>query len=205
MSNENKSLWTKLSDKGKEAFKFLQDEVKALKVEMNEVPTPVKMGELVLKDGTQIKYTGEKLDVGSEVIVVTPEGETPAPEGDHILEDGSVMTITVQDGKSVVAAIKPAEAPAEMETEVDRKVSERVTKIVEKFEAQFKAQDDLNKKQKIEIENLKLKLGKLSATVIKTNETLIEFAEIETADPIEKPVVDTTKMSKKEKLVNKLS
>lgn len=159
---------------------------KTLKTELAEVaPTiaPVKLGETTLQDGTVVKYTGEKLDVGSELILVTADGETPAPEGNLILADGSTVTVSIQDGKSVVSALVPVDPTAvseDMKQEVNKQVSERVTKIVEKFESQFAA-------QKIEIENLKLKLGKVSATVINNTDMLIAFSEVETSEPIESP------------------
>lgn len=206
MSIENKTLWSKLSDAAKAGYEVLKTEMAALKVEMNETPaTPVKMGESALQDGTVIKYTGDTLAEGSEIIVVAPDGsgEIPAPEGDHVLADGTIITVSIQDGKSIVSAVKPAEAQAEMEAETAKQISERVTKIVEKFEAQFKSQADENKKLKTELEVTKLKLAKVAGTVIKNSEMLIEFGQLETAEALEKPLVDTSKMSKKEKLIQK--
>lgn len=195
MSTGNKTVWGKLTDKAKEAYNLLKVEMEALKIEMAEVTptTPVKMGEANLQDGTVIKYTGDTLAEGSEIILVTPEGEIPAPEGDLILADGSICTISIQDGKSIVTAVKPAEAPAEMNAETAKQVSERVTKIVEKFEAQFKTQEDLIKSQSIQIENLKLKLGKVAGSVIKNTEMLIEFGALPTTEPIEKPLTSEKK------------
>jgi hypothetical protein len=206
MSNDKKSLFSKLSpDMQKKINDFLPTWA-ALKVEMAEVtPTPVKMGEMKLQDGTMIKYTGDSLAEGSEIIIVTNEGEVPAPEGDHMLEDGSVLTVSIQDGKSIATALKPAEQKEEMSTEAEKKVAERVTKIVEKFfEAQFKAQEKLIKDQATQIENLKLKLGKVSAKVIENTDMLIAFGEIPMEDPIEIPIASTKKENKKDKLVNKL-
>jgi hypothetical protein len=79
----------------------------------------VKDGELVavkeifldakLADGTQIKVEGDSLVEGAKVVVVTEQGEVPAPDGVHELEDGSkVQTI---DG--IIANIEAADAEDE--------------------------------------------------------------------------------------------
>lgn len=203
MSKENKTLWSKLSDAAKAGYEVLKTEMAALKIEMNETPASVKMGEVTLKDGTVLKYTGETLGEGSEVVLVTPEGEVPAPEGDLVHSDGSIITVSIQDGKSIVSAIKPMEQEAEMEAANAKQVSERVTKIVEKFEAQFKAVTEENKKLKTDLEVTKLKLAKIAGSVIKNTEMLIEFGQLETAEAIEKPFTPEGK-TKKEILANKL-
>lgn len=207
MSTENKTLWSKLSDAAKAGYEVLKTEMAALKVEMNETPaTPVKMGESALQDGTVIKYTGDTLAEGSEIIIVAADGsgEIPAPEGDHILQDGSTITVSIQDGKSIVTAVKPAAAPEEMKSEEAKQVSERVTKIVEKFIALEKSFEAKFKAQEIQIENLKLKLGKVSAGVLANHNMLVEFGAIPMANAIEEPATETGKaMSKKEKLIEK--
>ena len=70
--------------------------------------------EAKLKDGTVVKVEGESLAEGAKVVVVTEEGEIPAPNGVHELEDGS--KIETVDGlvKSIVAAELP-----ELEVEVE--------------------------------------------------------------------------------------
>lgn len=42
-----------------------------------------------LMDGTQIRVEGESLAEGAKVVVITEEGEVPAPNGSHELEDGT--------------------------------------------------------------------------------------------------------------------
>ena len=75
--------------------------------------------EAKLKDGTVVKVEGESLAEGAKVVVVTEEGEIPAPNGVHELEDGS--KIETVDGlvKSIVAAEVP-----ELEVEVEAKAEE---------------------------------------------------------------------------------
>ena len=62
-----------------------------------------------LADGTQIKVEGDSLVEGAKVVVITEQGEVPAPDGVHELEDGSkVQTI---DG--IIAMIQAADAEDE--------------------------------------------------------------------------------------------
>lgn len=196
----NKTLWGKMSDKAKEAYAFLKTEVESLKIEMAETPAPVKMGETTLQDGTVVKYTGDTLAVGSDITLVTPQGEIPAPDGELVLADGT--NVTVVSGKATEVEAASAET-TEPEMSEDKKVSERITKIVEKFEASEKALEAKFKAQEIQIENLKLKLAKVAGSVIKNTEMLIEFGATPTADAIETPSFEG--MSKKEKLAHSLT
>ena len=66
-----------------------------------------------LVDGTQIKVEGEGLMEGAKVVVVTAEGEIPAPDGVHELEDGT----KVETKEGVIARIEEKEAP-EVEVEL---------------------------------------------------------------------------------------
>ena len=61
----------------------------------------------------QLTYEGEELSAGLPIFVVTPEGNIPAPDGEHALEGD--ITITTIDGK--IEEIKETEAPAEEELE----------------------------------------------------------------------------------------
>jgi hypothetical protein len=83
----------------------------------------VKDGELVavkeifldakLADGTQIKVEGDALAEGAKVVVVTEQGEIPAPDAVHELEDGT--KVETKDG--IIARIEEASAEAESEEE----------------------------------------------------------------------------------------
>ena len=81
----------------------------------------VKDGELVavkeifldakLADGTQIKVEGDSLLEGAKVVVVTEQGEVPAPDAVHELEDGS--KVETKDG--IIVKIEPAMEEVEAE------------------------------------------------------------------------------------------
>lgn len=80
-----------------------------------------------LKDGTAIKVEGESLVEGAKVVVVTEEGEIPAPDGVHELEDGS----KVETKEGVIAKIEAPEMEeegpeVEIEVQAEEKVEEKV-------------------------------------------------------------------------------
>ena len=74
-----------------------------------------------LVDGTAIKVSGEGLVEGAKVMVVTAEGEIPAPDGVHELEDGT----KVETKEGIIAKIEEvvAESPAMDGPEVEIEVS----------------------------------------------------------------------------------
>lgn len=132
-------------------------------------PAPVQMGEGKLNDGvTVIKYNTPTLQEGSVVTVVTPEGELAAPEGEHTLEDGTVITVAVENGVSTVTSVKAPEVEApeapEMAATVQA-VQNQVTGFSEQlktfasekqeFASKIEAQGKLIEAQKAEIESLK--------------------------------------------------
>jgi len=98
----------------------------------------VKEGEIVsvkeifvdakLKDGTQIKVEGDSVIEGAKVMVVTAEGEIPAPDGVHELEDGS----KVETKDAVIVKLEPAmeEEKPEVEIEVSAEKMEEVVEDV---------------------------------------------------------------------------
>jgi hypothetical protein len=74
-----------------------------------------------LVDGTAIKVEGDALAEGAKVVIVTAEGEIPAPDGVHELEDGT--KVETKDGiiakvEEVVADAEGGEVPEAPEAEV---------------------------------------------------------------------------------------
>jgi hypothetical protein len=73
-----------------------------------------------LVDGTAIKVEGDSLLEGAKVVVVTEEGEIPAPDGVHEIEGGA----KVETKEGVIVRIEEAIAEVEMEKpEVEIEVS----------------------------------------------------------------------------------
>lgn len=158
------------------------------------------LNEAKLKDGTVIKFLGD-LAVGTEIIVVTPDGEVPAPEGEHELETGEVLVVAKEGDKSVVAEIKVAneEAPAETAMSADDKkeLEAKIQELADLYESKFSS-------LKAENEKLALKLSKVNASVHTVAVTLSEVVNMPTTDAIEKPENTEVKLSKKEKAFQRL-
>ena len=75
-----------------------------------------------LIDGTAIKVSGDGLVEGAKVVVITEEGEIPAPDGVHELEDGT----KVETAEGVISKIEQKLEEPEMEkpeAEVEIEVS----------------------------------------------------------------------------------
>lgn len=177
-----------LPDSVKAVLKDVAKRIDEYKTEFSEVATAQAAAstEGKLKDGTPFKYTGDTIAKGSILTIVTEGGEVPMPDGEYVLPDDSVMIVTNDGTNAVVSEIKPAQAE-EMKTETDKAVSERITKIVEKFEAVEKSWEAKFKLQNAQIENLKLKQGKLAFDLKDAFSVVQAFGEIETDKPAEKP------------------
>ena len=201
-----------MSETKKHKFSFLPDafieKFEALKKEFNIVaqpnPTPQPTAtpapnfmEAVLEDGTKVKVMGE-LVAGTPIVVVTDMGETPAPDGEHKLQDGTV--IVVKDGLIESVTAPAAAAPAapvmpDMAAQLasfesalnDLKIKFAAIET-EKAEmaAKFNAQSEATKKQVSQIFEL---VGTLM--------------ELPSAAPIEDQPVKASTFSKKEKLLTK--
>jgi hypothetical protein len=77
-----------------------------------------------LVDGTVVKVEGDSLVEGAAVKVVTEQGEIPAPDGVHELEDGS--KVETKDGLIVMIKAAMEEAPLEDANEEAPKDGEKV-------------------------------------------------------------------------------
>jgi hypothetical protein len=113
-----------------ELRKLLFEEEKPKEEEMEEKEEEeIKMAEAALEDGTLITYEGE-LAEGTAIMVVTEEGNIPAPDAVHVLSDGTKVTTA----GGVVTAI---------ESVVSEEVMQAVAGLKSEIEtsvAQFKAQ-----------------------------------------------------------------
>lgn len=87
-----------------------------------------------LIDGTQIKVEGESLMEGARVVVVTEEGELPAPDGVHELEDGT----KVETKEGVIARIEEKVAP-----EVEIELADEMVEGPEGAEAEVSVPDPM--------------------------------------------------------------
>lgn len=165
----------------KSAFSALGEEIK---MRFNDEPVAVQFGELTLVDGTVIKYEGDAPMEGAPLIVVTPEGEVPAPDGVHETDSG--LLISTQDG--VIVSIEEKE----MEVEAGKKEEEMAEfATLESFET-YRA-------------SVEERMANLEKTLIsmlgKVEETFAVFEKFsnQTPAPAEKPF-GHTKVEKNEAL-----
>lgn len=138
-----------------------------------------------LKDGTVIKVEGEELVEGAKVVVVTEEGEVPAPDGVHELEDGS----KVETKEGVVAKIEAPEMEEEPTVEVEVEAEEEVVEdkvdvteelyallkdMMEKISDKMKKMEEKMEKVENDFENFK---KEPASSKIKTGKTEEKFSK----------------------------
>jgi hypothetical protein len=174
IKNQNKmekSMFKKLAD----IFASFSEEENTEEVVENTAK--FERGELA--DGTIVEWEGE-LEVGTALFVVTVDegGEevaTPAPDGQHTLADGRVVTTT--DG--LIDAIE--EVAPEEEVEDFTEAFEMTVKIVEKFSEKVTALQQENKELKENFEAMKTAFEALKK------------------EPVEKPEVKKFNLTPKQK------
>ena len=138
--------------------------------ENTPVAEPVAMGEAKLMDGTVVKYDTPELVIGSMITVVTPDGEFPAPVGEHTLENGTVITV---DETGKVIEIEAKEETPEVVVEPIAPVVMAVTpeekqaimdEVIAMFEPRIKALEDailVSQSASSELQNKFSEFGKL--------------------------------------------
>ena len=77
-----------------------------------ETEANIELAETTLVDGTTIKTEGEFVE-GAQVLVVTPEGDIPAPMGVHETADG--LLIEVDEQGVIVSITEPTSEEAKEE------------------------------------------------------------------------------------------
>jgi hypothetical protein len=106
-------------------------EIKSLMVKFGFISDSEPKAENFLKlvDGTQIRIEGDSLMEGAKVVVVTADGEVPAPDGVHEVEGG----VKVQTTDGIIVKIEePAMEEEAMEEEsVEVEVPSEVAPIAE--------------------------------------------------------------------------
>lgn len=145
--------------------------VPVIEPENTPVAEPVVMGEAKLMDGTVVKYDTPELVIGSMITVVTPDGEFPAPVGEHTLDNGTVITVD-ETGKVIEIATKEEETP-EVVVEPVAPVAMAVTpeekkaiidEVIAMFEPRIKALEDailVSQSASSELQNKFSEFGKL--------------------------------------------
>lgn len=106
MDSKDAGIGKKIIDAIKEGFASLSLSTETEPVvEITE--ETVKLAQMKLKDGVTV-LEAESFEVGKEVMVVAEDGtKTPAPEGEHQLEDDSFIVVKIVDEKSIIDEVKP--------------------------------------------------------------------------------------------------
>lgn len=141
----------------------------------------IQFAKAELEDGTIVKTEDESIMVGSAIMVETPEGDIPAPDGEHKLSDGTI----IKTSGGLVTEIMEPEEVVEPEMPEDMKKKEI-------------SMSDLVKK----IEDIETKLGlfeeKLSSELEKFKEASFKMAK-ELDELSNKPAVEPINLKKETK------
>jgi len=111
------------------------------------------------KDGVIVKYEGE-LKEGTPLTVMVEGVAAPAPDGEHELQDGTIVTVA----GGLVTGIKkkevePMPGEAEMNKMVEAKFSAQKTELEKLFETKFAAEkqgliDEVKELKKVQLSTL---------------------------------------------------
>jgi hypothetical protein len=131
-----------------------QEAIKRIKIALGMEKPEQEFKEAKLADGvTIVTWDGELL--GADLMVISEEGKIPAPDGDHTLESGEI--VTVADGK--VINIEPAkEEEEEIEIELAAEDPE-VEAEIESEDYDMKSVVSMLKECMTKIEMLEKKMG----------------------------------------------
>jgi hypothetical protein len=131
-----------------------QEAIKRIKIALGMEKPEQEFKEAKLADGvTIVTWDGELL--GADLMVISEEGKIPAPDGDHTLESGEM--VTVADGK--VINIEPAkEEEEEVEIELAAEDAE-VEAEIETEDYDMKSVVSMLKECMTKIEMLEKKMG----------------------------------------------
>jgi hypothetical protein len=129
-----------------------QEAIKRIKIALGMEKPEQEFKEAKLADGvTIVTWDGELL--GADLMVVSEEGKIPAPDGDHTLESGEI--VTVADGK--VINITPAKE--EEEEEIELAEDAEVEAEIESEDYDMKSVVSMLKECMTKIEMLEKKMG----------------------------------------------
>lgn len=140
---------------------------------------PATFESATLKDGTVIKWEGE-LAEGTAIVVETAEGDIPAPDATHELEDGTLVT-TVEG--VVTEMVKPetvVEEVVEEEMAEEFATVARFNEVVESLEGRI---SELTKT----IEALVTERTAHKEAMSKAIDLIERIADLPSAEPEKKP------------------
>lgn len=138
--------------------------------------------EAKLQDGTNISY--DKLEIGSNFLIRTDaETSVPAPAGEYVLEDG---TIVIVGDDNLITEVKMPETTADEYTDPNETVEEKPEDIEEPDEKEMRIAACEDKIKKLE-EAMTMLLGSFSAMSDEfsaQSEKIEEIAKAPAAEPV---------------------
>jgi len=168
---------------------------------MEETIEEILMGEIKTADGSiTLKFPGEELAIGSEIVVVTEDGDIPAPDGNHDLEGG--ITISTEGG--VITELEATETEIEATEEIEMAEESEISiheELIKALSGEFKTQIDALKLEfNKQIEEVKGKVEAFSAEPA-TEKTITTNRNSKKVDLSYEPK-DAAKKAQFERLVN---
>ena len=156
---------------------------------------PVKLERATLADGTVVEV--EKLEVGFPVSIVAEDGSmTPAPEGEHTLEDGTKIMV---DANGAIVEIMPAETVAvaaqeeeEVEEVQEMELPEGIKEIVSEI-VEEKIADKIEETMKMvyaAVEEIATDVATVKEEMGAMKEKMQKFAKTPAGNPVPKATVE---------------
>ncbi len=155
---------------------------------------PVKLERATLADGTVVEV--EKLEVGFPVSIVAADGSlTPAPEGEHTLEDGTKIKV---DANGAIVEIMPAETVAvaaqeeEIEEVEEMQLPEGIKEIVSEI-VEEKIADKIEETMKMvyaAVEEIATEVATVKEEMGAMKEKMQKFAKTPAGNPVPKATVE---------------
>ena len=150
-----------------------------------------------LKDGSKIDLSG--LEIGAEAMLVDESGNTsPAPDGEHELVDGTMVTTV--GGK--VEGIETPQAEMEPIEEVEEEIP-----MGDDKEDKFQEIDGTIENLKAENEALKAKIasieGKFSQAINDLSDVVLGLASTPSANPIQAPKNSFSQVEKRDEKIER--
>lgn len=141
----------------------------------------LKFGEAKLKTGELLVWEGDSLAQGVAIMIETPQGLLPAPDGVHELEDGSMVEVA----GGIVTAVKMPDAPADpaapapaVDQTTENPAAQPVKSVVESVikETRFSKEDAEELiKDKADKTELEAKFSEQSKTISNLETKIEEF------------------------------
>lgn len=149
-----------------------------------------------LKDGSKIELSG--LEIGADAMLVDESGNTsPAPDGEHELVDGTMITIV--GGK--VEGIETPQAEAEPIEEVEEEIPmEMEANKFEEMNGSISSLQAENEALKAKIASIE---GKFSQAINDLSDVVLGLASTPGAGPIQTPKNSFSQVEKREEKIDR--